>query len=155
MVPTTYQELVLHSLGQYRERVKQEAEEQYRERQEEQYREKQEEQAAEKKKNTTNGPSGKKDIFRPYCLKDPERKAVFPPYLIKVSKAFIPLSGTHFKSDSMPFCCTSFQAKTTKRTTPRNTQPCHLMIFVCFSQVHSTDCVARSMASTQAMSGLF
>ena len=152
MVPTTYQELVLHSLGQYRERVKQEAEEQYRERQEEQYREKQEEQAAEKKKNTTNGPSGKKDIFRPYCLKDPERKAVFPPYLIKVSKAFILLSGTDFKSDSMPFCCTSFQTKTTKRTTPRNT---HLMIFVCFSQVHSTDCVARNMASTLAMSGLF
>ena len=78
MVPTTYQELVLHSLGQYRERVKQEAEEQFRE--------KQEEQEKAEKKNTTNGPSGKKDIFRPYCLKDPERKAVFPPYLIKVGK---------------------------------------------------------------------
>ena len=121
MVPTTYQELVLHSLGQYRERVKQEAEEHYREKQEEQYREKQEEQAAEKKKNTTNGPSGKKDIFRPYCLKDPERKAVFPPYLIKVSKAFIPLSGTHFKSDSMPFCCTTFQTKITKHINPWHT----------------------------------
>ena len=74
-------------MGQYRERVKQEAEEHFREKQEEHYREKQEEQAAEKKKNTSNAPSGKKDIFRPYCLKDPERKAVFPPYLIKVSKA--------------------------------------------------------------------
>ena len=51
----------------YRERVKQEAEEQ-----------------AAEKKNTTNAPGGKKDIFRPYCLKDPERKTVFPPYLIKV-----------------------------------------------------------------------
>ena len=68
VVPTTYQELVLHSLGhRYRERVKQEAEEQ-----------------AAEKKNTTNAPGGKKDIFRPYCLKDPERKTVFPPYLIKV-----------------------------------------------------------------------
>ena len=38
------------------------------------------------KKNTTNAPSAKKDIFRPYCLKDPERKTVFPPYLIKVNK---------------------------------------------------------------------
>ena len=82
MVPTTYQELVLQSLGQYRERVKQEAEEQYRERQEQ-------EQAAAQKKNTSNAPSGKKDIFRPYCLKDPERKTVFPPYLIKVSKTWL------------------------------------------------------------------
>ena len=38
------------------------------------------------KKNTTDAPSAKKDIFRPYCLKDPERKTVFPPYLIKVKK---------------------------------------------------------------------
>ena len=38
------------------------------------------------KKNTTNAPSAKKDIFRPYCLKDPERKTVFPPYLIKVRR---------------------------------------------------------------------
>ena len=27
----------------------------------------------------------KKDIFRPYCLKDPERKNIFSPYLIKVA----------------------------------------------------------------------
>ena len=93
MVPTSYQELVLQSLGQYRERVKQEAEEQFRQEQE-QFREKQEqeqeqEQAAVKKRNTSNAPSGKKDIFRPYCLKDPERKTVFPPYLIKVSKPWL------------------------------------------------------------------
>ena len=151
MVPTTYQELVLHSLGQYRERVKQEAEEQYRERQEEHYREKQEEQAAEKKKNTTNGPSGKKDIFRPYCLKDPERKAVFPPYLIKVSKAFIPLSvGPTLNQIPCHFAAICFKIRPQSMAYPSNP-----MIFVRFSQVHSTDCVARSMASTQAMSGLF
>ena len=100
MVPTSYQELVLQSLGQYRERVKQEAEEQFREKQEqfrekqEQFRERQEQEqaaAAAEKRNTSNAPSGKKDIFRPYCLKDPERKTVFPPYLIKVSKTWLRL----------------------------------------------------------------
>ena len=105
MVPTTYQELVLQSLGQYkeyRERVKQEAEEQVGGGEQIQIQTQIQKykynkiitSTIQEKKNTTNAPSAKKDIFRPYCLKDPERKTVFPPYLIKVKKE------EHFESQS-------------------------------------------------------